>query len=149
MIFYKQKNVESVLNAMWSKNGIPAVQLETGEVPLPRGGKMLCINFLPERFKAWSIPDEMVRLSIIALVSKRISKRFYGLQWSVNAKKIAYEREQYVVVAKYWSDSDKLRWLERCWFPVFSLNRMSVNEMITGRDFRGFDPDAILQELIW
>jgi hypothetical protein len=80
MIFYRHQHVEALLKTVWSQNGLPVVQLETGDVPLPDGGKMLCINFLPEVFTAWSVPDEIVRLSIITLVVNRVTKQFCALQ---------------------------------------------------------------------
>mgnify|MGYP001415309031 CR=1 FL=1 len=148
MIIYERQHLESSLMTLWNKNGFPVIQLETGDVPLASGGKMLCINFIPEVFTSWSVPDEIVRLSIVTLVGNRVTKQFCALQWAVNAKRMAYEKEQYVVVAKYWCNSDKLRWLEKRWFPfVNPLRHMPLNAMITDRDFRGFDPDRLLQEL--
>ena len=137
--------------ALWNENGFSVLELEVGEVPLPNGnGNLLCVNFLPKPFTTWSVPDEIVRLSMIWLVRKGITKRFNGLQWTVNAIRLAYGINQHVVIAKYWSDSDKLRWMEKQnrWHCFFNpLRRVPLQTMIAGRDFRGFTPDRLLAEM--
>ena len=136
---------------LWKEYGFPVLQLEVMGVPFPIGN-VLCINFLPKPFTTWSVPDEIVRLSIIKLISKRVTKQFAGLQWSINAIRPMYDLDDYnyVVIAKYWLELDRLRRLEKQsrWHPFSNpLRRMPLEEMITGRDFRGFDPDRLLTEI--
>jgi hypothetical protein len=149
MISFNQQHLQQSLELLWGKKGCPVLRLETGDVPLSGGGLLLCINFIPNTLCAWSTPDEMVRCSISFLVRKGITKQFSALQWAINAERIIYGRRQYAVVAKYWCDTEKLRCLERSRFSIFNpLNRMPLDVMLTGRDFRGEDPDRILEELI-
>lgn len=151
MIFNNPQSIETSLMALWNKNGFPVLQLEVGDVPFPVGN-VLCINFLPKPFGTWSVPDEIVRLSIIWLIEKGISKRFNGLQWSVNTIRPMYKVDDYnyVVIAKYWAESDRLRWMEKRnrWYPFSNpLRRVPLKAMITDRDFRGFAPDRLLAEM--
>ena len=138
MIFFKHRTIESLLGVLWNKHGIPVVQFETVDIPLPNGGNALYINLHQKIFITWPMLDEMVRLSLITLVGKRVTRPFQGvqLQLAVNVRKIVHGAEYDLGVAKYGLDSDKLRWLEKHWSPFFnSLRRMPLEAMITGRDF--------------
>jgi len=138
MISFKHQTVESLLVALWNRHGVPIARLETVDIPLPNGGNVLYINLHEKIFTTWSMLDEMVRLSLITLVGKRVTKPFYGVQFqlAVNVRKTDYGDEYDLGVAKYGLYSDKLRCLEKRWRLFFNpLRRMPLEAMTTGRDF--------------
>ena len=145
------KKIESLLVALWKKNGFSVTQFQAVEIPLPNDLDVaLYINQSQKIYTTWSLLDEMVRLSLITLVGKRVTKQFsfVKLQLVVNVRKTVCEAKYDFGVAKYGSDSDKLRWLEKHWRPFFNpLRRIPLEEMITGRDFWCKTPSNSIHEM--
>jgi hypothetical protein len=55
----------------------------------------------------------------------------------------------YILIGMYWIEPDKLRWLEKQnrWYRFINpIRRMPLENMLTNRDYRGFDPDRLLSE---
>jgi hypothetical protein len=126
----KLNNIESSLLSLWNKNGLPVLQLEVGEVPW-HGSSFSCVNFLPKPFTTWFIPDEIIRLSIIWLVGEGLTKHLIGLQWGVNAIRLSYGINSYVVIAQYGINENDFMRIEKKsgWYHFFNpLRHFHLNK---------------------
>lgn len=139
-------DLERKLSRFWKQHGYRIERVEVGEVPLSNQGTILCANFLPEAnvSDVNGATEEMVRLLFAFLIVKRHSKGHIGIQSAVNVRLQGSDPEQFVVFCKYWTDEDKLRYLEKQ--KKQTLEHLSIDELTSGKHEVATPPPTEMNE---